>query len=207
MIFAKRMLVPALLLTALNCSAQNDNEEGSSTGVTDITKFIFTAGFSGEKRIGKYQTLYAKVFTALAFSFEYSDGLGSDSRFYIDPAIVLQYRYYYNGRKREQKGKRTAMNSMNYIGPVYKNNFSKRAMSSNYLEEDNRRSINTLAIVWGLQRNFRSRISIDLNVGPGYIFTKDTDVYSNGQRYTLQHRAFTLFTQFDIGLWLNRKKA
>jgi hypothetical protein len=201
------MLAPALLLTALNCAAQNENKEERSTDVIDITKFVFSPGFSGEKRIGKNQTLYGKVFPALSLSYYFSDGLGSDASFYIDPAITLQYRYYYNGRRRQRKGKRTAMNSMNYIGPVYRNIFSKRPVNSDYYEEDKRRLMNTLAVVWGLQRNFRSRISIDFNVGPGYNFSKGTEFYFNGERYITQQRAFTLFTQFDIGIWLNRKRA
>lgn len=177
--------------------------------VTNITKLTLNPGFSYEKRIGKHQTLYGQVYPAINFSFDFSDGIGGDqtnTSFYVDPAVYVQYRFYYNARARQEKGKRTELNSMNYIALVDRTVFSKHPINSNYEMEKSYRPMNTLGAVWGLQRNFRSRISIDLNVGPAIAFAKTTSKDLSGHTETYIHNEFALLTQFDIGFWLNKRK-
>lgn len=88
----------------------------SNVDVVDITKLSIIAPAIGyEKRIGHLQTVEAEVFMSSAWGIGYSSSLGNTSFFYASPAVGLQYRYYYNAIRREEKGKRTAKNSMNYI--------------------------------------------------------------------------------------------
>lgn len=177
--------------------------------VTDITKVTLHPGFSYEKRIGRHQTLYGQIFPAVNISLDISDGFGgysSDASFYIDPAVFLQYRFYYNGRIRQVKGKRTELNSMNYIGVVDRIIFSKRPIDNSYDSEKHLRPMNTLGAVWGLQRNFnRSRVSIDFNIGPAVSWAKTTST-SLGNTQTEYIGVLSLLTQFDVGFWLNKRK-
>ena len=206
-----RKIVLAILCIPIASTAFSQNLPNvTKPDVTDITKVTLHPGFSYEKRIGKHQTLYGQVFPAINFSFDFSDGIdgyNSDASFYIDPALYVQYRFYYNGGKRQRKKKRTELNSMNYIGVVDRTVLSKHPVNSDYEMEDHYRTMNTLGVIWGLQRNFdRSRISIDLNVGPAIAFAKSTYTDLSGHKQTYVYNEFTLFTQFDVGFWLNKRK-
>ena len=144
-------------------------EKVYTTRVTKLT--FFNPGVSYEQPIGPKQTLYGQLFMNTSFSYSYSSSLGSDFLLYIDPASTLQYRYYYNGNKRVLKGKRTQMNSMNYVNAVFEANFSSRPFHTNPIET-HRRFINSLGLAWGLQRNYPKRFSLDLYFGFGYVFAK-----------------------------------
>lgn len=206
MLLRKIILTQVLIPVATTVFSQTDQKE-EIPDVTNVTKVTLHPGFAYEKRIGRHQTLYGQVFPAVNFSFEFSDALGSETSFYIDPALLLQYRFYYNARKRQRKKKNTALNSMNYIGFVDRTVLSKHPVNDNYDREKHYRTMNTLGAVWGLQRNFiRSRLSIDLNVGPAIAFAKTTSTDLSGHTETYIYNEFTLFTQFDIGFWLNKRK-
>jgi hypothetical protein len=208
MLLRKTLLALALLPAAATAIAQNDTN-ATVPDVTNITKLTLHPGFAYEHRIGKHQTLYGQVFPTINFSFDFSDGIGDDNSetsLTIDPALTVQYRFYYNARRRQQKGKRTELNSMNYIGVVDRTVLSKRPINSNYDKEAHYRTMNTIGAVWGLQRNFHSRISIDLNVGPAIAFAKTTSTDLSGHTQTYMHSEFALFTQFDVGFWLNKRK-
>lgn len=203
----QKTLLAIVLLPIASTAFSQTSPTATTPDVTDITKITLHPGFSYEKRIGKHQTLYGQVFPALNFSFGFSDALGEESSFYMDPALYLQYRFYYNGGRRQRKRKRTELNSMNYIGIVDRTVLSKHPINSNYDMEKHYRPMNTLAAVLGLQRNFdRSRISIDLNVGPAISFAQTTSTDLSGRTQTYNYNEFTLFTQFDIGFWLNKRK-
>jgi len=205
----RKTLLAILLMPLAATTFSQTRPEVTVPDVTDIAKVTLHPGFSYEKRIGKHQTLYGQLFPAINFSLDISDGFSgynTDASFYVDPAVYLQYRFYYNGRKRQVKGKRTELNSMNYIGVVDRTIFSKRPIDSNYDTEKHYRTLNSLGAVWGLQRNFdRSRISIDLNVGPAYTWAKTTST-SLGYTQTDYQGVITLMSQLDIGFWLNKRK-
>lgn len=129
---------------------------------------------SYEKSIGPLQTLQAHAFINTSFSFNYSLALGSGWQLYFDPGLSVQYRYYYNYKARQRKGKRTEMNSMNYIAPMFETILSKNRIDMGYPIEKSRRPIHTAGLVWGLQRNYEKRFSLDLQLGAGYVFTKVT---------------------------------
>ncbi|HET6994047.1 MAG TPA: hypothetical protein VFI06_03645, partial [Chitinophagaceae bacterium] len=119
---------------------------------------------------------------------------------------ALQYRYYYNSARRAKKGKRTEMNSMNYIAVVEDVSFSRNAISDDYYIETNRRPMNWFGILWGLQRNRPKRFSVDFNIGAGYLSASSTALNASGEFVTSNKGVFTLLGQLTIGLWLNKKK-
>ena len=171
-----KTILPALLFfISVNCFAQEKNE----AEITNVTKITFLSpGVSYEMRIAKNQSIYSQGFMGISGGIGYSSNLGTTSYFHLDPALTLQYRYYYDLLKRENKGKRTEMNSANYISPVFETIFYKDR------DYDEQFTINTVGVVWGLQRNYRSRFSLDLNFGIGCRFTKEILLDENGQAFT-----------------------
>ena len=194
-------LIPLVIST--HCFSQDK----SQSDVTDVTKAtFFNPGVSYEKRIGKFQTLLANAFLNTSFSIGYSSSLGTLSSLSFDPAFILQYRYYYNYNQRQKKGKRTEMNSVNYLSPTFQTIFSKIRISESHLTEKNRRAINTLGAVWGIQRNYKKRFSLDLNLGGGYLFTTATVLNNSGNAIKENVGKFISLGQLNLGFWLNKRK-
>jgi hypothetical protein len=178
---------------------------GDSADVTDVLKLTFlNPGIAYEKKVGKYQTFYAHAYMSTSFEITYTSNFGNHSDIYFDPAFNFQYRYYYNAIKRSQKKKRTAVNSMNYIAPDLSFLFSKTAISTAHLSEENRRLISQLGFVWGLQRNYPKHFSLDLNLGLGYMFAKGTVNQDSGTITRENKGHFAAILQLNLGFWLNR---
>lgn len=190
-----------LFTTVMTASAQ---DEVDVTNVTKIT--VINPGLSYEARLAKFQTLYMQGFASISGYFSYSDALGTESAFYFDPAADIQYRYYYNGMKRFEMGKRTEMNSMNYVTVMSEFIFSKMRLSTDYVDESKRRAISRFGIGWGFQRNYAQHFSLDLNLGLGYLFSKGANYSYNGQRTTKTISMPAAMGQLNIGFWLGRKK-
>jgi len=187
-------------------SIQSFSQKEDQPGITDITKITFlNPGLSYEKAIGGFSSLYAQAYINLSFGLGYSSSLGGTSFFYADPAATLQYRYYYNFKKREKKGRRTNMNNLNYICAISQLNFTKgRIEESDYTEED-LRAITTLGAAWGMQRNYPKRFSLDLSLGLGYFFGKATRDDGMGGIITPTVGKLTTVGQFTLGFWLNKR--
>jgi hypothetical protein len=187
-----------LILISANCFSQ----EKTINDIRDITKAAFLdPGISYEKRIGKLQSLYGQAFLSTSAYIGYSDALGNTSEINFYPALALQYRYYYNWAKRNAKGKRTEMNSLNYISAITETAFYKE----NVTGQNDLRNLNTLGIAWGLQRNYPKRFSLDLNFGLGYAFTKETTINDTGDFITKNAGEFTTIGQISLGFWLNKR--
>jgi len=198
----KNSFIILFFLTS-NCIAQDTKE----IDVTDVFKVtIMNPGIGYEKRIGKNQTIYTQGFMNLS-ALVSGDFYGTtEYQFYFDPALTGQYRYYYNLKKRADNDKRIDMNSGNYVAAVYETVFSKAPISTDYMEETKRRAMNRIGVVWGLQRNFEKRFSLDLNVGLGYLSAKSTR-YDVSQDKTISKTTGlpTLLGQINIGFWLNKR--
>jgi hypothetical protein len=180
--------------------------QDKTKSVNDVLRISFLhTGLSYEKRIGELQTIYGQVFLQPSIHFN-SDFSIDKHESYIDPAFSFQYRYYYNSYRRQKKSKRTEMNSMNYFSPSWTTIFSKERFSVFQYFEDKKRPINYIGIVWGFQRNYKSRFSLDINIGPSYLFTKSTMSNNNGTTYKINYNEFLLFADINIGLWLNKRK-
>lgn len=180
-------LVPTILFLLLSfySSAQKDR----------FTENVLTATFL-EPGIS-FETSLANKFTA-----KFRTGItGSFQRNYVvpnqqyvvfvRPFISASGRYYYNFKQRIEKGKNTNRNSANYIAILGIYGFSSFTKNDPIYIVESTRQINAGA-VWGLQRNYKNRFSLDLNLGIGYL---GTPVTSN----------FGLIGEFTLGIWLGKK--
>ena len=188
------------MLVRMTCFSQDDK----SVDVRDVTKAtFFDPGISYEKRIGRLQTLTFQALLSSAIYIGYSDALGNTSSINFYPAAALQYRYYYNAGKRQAKGKRTEMNSLNYVGALAEVSFYKPDIPVD--GDDEIRTLKTMGIVWGFQRNYPKRFSLDLNFGIGYAHTKETIVDDAGHYATRNAGRVTNIGQIGLGFWLNKR--
>ena len=188
-----------LLVAATNCFSQNETE----TDIRDVTKLnFFDPGISYEKRIGRMQSLTAQAFLSTSIYIGYSDALGNTSSIDVYPALSLQYRYYYNAAKRDAKGKRTEMNSLNYVSAIAEVDFYREYVSPT---EKDIRALNVFGIAWGFQRNYPKRFSLDLSFGLGYVFTKQTTINYAGEYITENTGNLTNIGQIGLGFWLNKR--
>jgi hypothetical protein len=191
-----------LIINSLTAFCQDDEIDVSN--VAKVT--ILNPGLSYEARIAKFQTVYVQGFMNMSGYFSYSDALGTESKFYFDPAADLQYRFYYNGMKRFEMEKRTEMNSMNYVTIMSEFIISKMRLSESYVDETSRRAISRFGVGWGFQRNYAQHFSLDLNLGLGYLISKGTEYSYNGQPSTRDISLPTFMGQLNIGFWLGKKK-
>lgn len=166
---------------------------------------IIAPGVSYEKRIGYRQTLVAGAYLAPNFAFSYSSNFGSNFYFNLVPGIEAAYRYYYNGKRRTDKGYTTSLNNMNYFSFVYIPSITDVAISDAYYDETRKRLVHNIGIAWGFQRNYKNRISLDLYIGPGCRIGKSTDVNASGQYYSKIGIAPTIISNITMGLWLNKR--
>lgn len=180
------------------------SQESPLPATRDVFK-ISIAGIQFEKAIAARQTLCANAYMYLSGSIGYSGNLGNTSELYYDPTISLQYRYYYNLLSRKKNGKRTEMNTANFIAPQFQTIFSKKRISSSFFVEDKRRAIYSAGIVWGLQRNYKSRFSVEGYAGPVYLFTHGRK--PEGYRIVSEQVSkFSFITHIQVGFWLNKRK-
>src|SRR5690606_37975213 len=85
----------------------------------------------------------------------------------IRPFVSLSFRNYFNFHKRELMEKNIRRNSGNYFALLTMVASKPLNQDKDYDENLNNRMVN-VGIVWGMQRNFSSRFSLDLNIGAGY---------------------------------------
>ena len=191
------------LLSSLLLSIPCFSQDVKTADVTDITKAnFFDLGISTEKRIGSSQTLYAQAFLSTSIYIGYSSSFGNTSSVDIYPALTLQYRYYYNGPRRQEKDKRTEMNSMNYIALVSEATF----YNENAYGQNKSRVQKVFGTAWGFQRNYPKRFSLDINLGIGYAFGKKLVISGVDDYSTISFGDFTTLGQVSLGFWLNKKK-
>lgn len=110
---------------------------------------------------------------------------------FIRPFISASGRYYYNFKQRSEKGKNTSRNSANYIALLGIYGFSSITENDPFYIIESTRQINA-GVVWGMQRNYKNRFSLDLNLGIGYLGTPVTN-------------NFGLIGEFTLGIWLGKK--
>ncbi len=200
--FNKISILLGVILISVTCFCQGTEKPD----ITDIAKItFFSPGISYEKRIGNYQSLYGQIFMNTSFFLGYSEALGVTSGIHLDPAATLQYRYYYNAVTREAKDKRIEMNNLNYVSFILTTTLiTEKIKLVDYTEKDHR-DLKELGIAWGFQRNYKSRFSLDLNVGVGCFFTRTITIGSGGL-VTENIVKFTTLGQLNLGFWLNKRK-
>jgi hypothetical protein len=164
----------------------------SDPGVSNIFKLnFFLPGLSYEQRLAQYQTLYTSAFLDFNTASSSVNGV-NQFEILLAPSVNVSMRYYYNINKRTRKGKDTALNSANYLAPIY---IGRYAFAN---RNEDRRWINQAGVVWGIQRNSRQGFSLDLNLGLSFIFNMEhADYYS----------PVSAITQLSLGYWIGRKQA
>ena len=188
-----------LLMAFTSCFSQEERD------ITNLTKITFlNPGISREVRVAKLQSIYLQAFMNTSAYFSYSSSLGTDGGVYFDPAATAQYRYYYNAKKRAERGKRTEMNSLNYITGLVETIFTTAAISDGDLNEDKRRPVTKIGAAWGIQRNGSKRFGLDLNLGLGYVFAKGTQYDISGLNKSSPVSQFTILGQLNLGFWLGK---
>lgn len=100
----------------------------------------------------------------------YTDFQGNtqtQSYYYVRPAIVGEFRHYYNLDKRLEKGKRVDKNSGNFLAPVV------IVYGPTLLKSDGLEAVDfggVIGGVWGIQRNYGKTFNFQLSIGPGVGF-------------------------------------
>ena len=198
----KQHLLIFLFFISLNCYCQENND------IVSLTKITFLdPGISREIRIAKVQSVFLQAFMSTSAYFSSSSTFGTHGGVYFDPAEKAEYRYYYNAQKRIAKNKRTEMNSMNYVGGLVETIFTDAAYEDDHVSEEKLRPVNTIGIIWGLQRNGSKHFSLDLNLGVGYAFGKGTKLDEvDWTTYSTRISEVTAIVSLNLGFWLNSKK-
>ncbi len=186
----KKYLFGILLLVAMMCTNRLLAQKAENDGVSNVFKVNFLyPGISYEQKILKFTTInFIGYMNILATT---QSGLSNEiQKVYFCPAFNLEIRNYYNYKRRQRKGLRTEMNSMNYAGPIFNGNYIKVS------DKAGSRLVNVVGAVWGMQRNYPKRFSLDFNLGLGYLF--NAPVFKNN------NSLFPL-AQLNLGFWLNKK--
>ena len=174
--------------------------------VRNVTKVsVLSPGLSYEIAVGKFQTLYLHGFASPSLGISSSSMFGTTFYFYLDPAFAINYRFYYL-RKRQEKGNRIHMNSLNYVAPLLITTFSRAQISESDYAEQNRRPIFLTGIVWGMQRNYNSRFSLDLQLGAGALATKVTVQGPADQPVRDHVFRGRVIADITLGFWLNKRE-
>jgi hypothetical protein len=202
----KIIIFGLFFLMAIQPNTKCFSQEKDSMVLINIPKItFFNPGISYEKRIANFQSLYAQLFLNTSFSLGYSDSWGATSSISFNPAATLQYRYYYNARTRAGNGKNIKMNNLNYISVITETSIiTEKIFLVDHVKKEHS-ALNKFSIAWGLQRNYKSRFSLDLNFGPCYFFGKVTSENNAGELTTKNEDEFTIAGQINLGFWLNKR--
>ncbi len=109
---------------------------------------------------------------ALGTGIFYRKQNNQDSEFGVFPYLEGQYRYYYNFKRRNNKGKNTNSNSANYFA------FSAIAQSGKSIIGNIDFTDDYAALVgpiWGMQRTYSSGFNLNLSAGVGYAWSENFD--------------------------------
>jgi len=187
----KRFIYPGffipLLVLAFSTSAQSVFTPASTT---DLFKANFwLPGISYEKAIDRDHTVYLGSYMGILLSdaFESPDNV---RHIFLTPSLNAEFRTYYNLQLRNEKGKRTAMNSANYFAPLYIGRYTATSLWDRY------EWINQFGFVWGMQRTAPKGFSIDLHTGI---------IVTPGASNTFYYYPVDLFFQITLGYNLGKK--
>lgn len=99
----------------------------------------------------------------------------------IFPKIEGQVKYYYNLKRRVEKGKSIAHNSGSFVAGAY------QFQDKNAIFNDENRTSNFshLGGLWGFQKSYDSGLSLLVEVGFGYDFAYVSNTSPNGRPFPL----------------------
>jgi hypothetical protein len=151
-----------LFLTSMAFAQYKDRPV--TEGVTKIT--FLEPGIAHEFPLGTSTTFFLRggMTASLALDDYYYDDIKVLFRLFA----ASSFRAYYNFRKRELLEKNTAKNSANYVALLAILASPPLNKGNDYDPTYNNTLLNT-GVVWGMQRNYPSGFSLDLNIGLGYV--------------------------------------
>lgn len=154
------LLISFCLLISLSINAQN--QPSVEDGLLSVN--ILTPGLEYEYGLTNSTTLDLGAGSGFAYrKGTFGEGFG------VYPVFDLQYRYYYNLKKRLEKGKNIFNNSGNYIALSGTLQAGKPIIGD---LEYNEGYFGVIGPVWGLQRYYGAGFKLDLNLGGGYGFNE-----------------------------------
>ncbi|MDT0685865.1 hypothetical protein [Autumnicola psychrophila] len=156
----KILLLSFCFCSFLNIDAQN--QPSVEEGLLSVN--ILTPGLEYEYGLTNSATLDLRA----GSGFAYRKGIFGEG-FGIYPIFNVQYRHYYNLKKRFEKGKNISSNSGNYIALSGAIQTSKPIIGD---LEYNENYFGVIGPVWGLQRYYGAGFKLDLNLGGGYGFNE-----------------------------------
>ena len=211
-----------IILTILVVSAPGISQKAIHDDIVNISKISFPDfGYSYELRVGKFKSLVGALSLNPSPQISGSSLLGYNFSINLSPTLNLSYRKYYNFNQRSKKHKRTSMNSLNYYSPILQSSYTQDnfkildisiAGNDNNIDpmlstvQSSQSFNNTIAFVWGIQRNYNNRFSLDVSTGLALINSYTKTTYTNGNTFSSNLSTVTPVIQVSLGVWLNKVK-
>ena len=111
----------------------------------------------------------------LGVGFAYQKSTYSGEAYGFYPGFEAQYRYYYNFRKRADKGKKTSENSGNYVTAIASVTGGDPIIGDLEYASDYGGFVGP---AWGLQRVYNSGFKLNLNLGLGLGFNENQSYFT-----------------------------
>ena len=176
-----------LILTNLAFAQYKEQDPQVTEGVTKIT--FIEPGIAHEFPLGKSTTFFLRGGMTASLALDYYDEISS---VLFRLFAASSFRLYYNFKKRGLLEKNTAKNSANYVALLGILASPPLNKGTDYDPDYNETLVNT-GVVWGMQRNYPSGFSLDLNIGLGYV--------KRGSQFL-----FSPLGELNIGWWLGKNR-
>ncbi|MDI9337317.1 MAG: hypothetical protein QM539_02700 [Alphaproteobacteria bacterium] len=211
-----------IILSIIVVSAPGISQKATEDDIVNISKISFPDfGYSYELRVGKFKSLVGAISLNPRPQYSGFPILGDNYSINLSPTLNLSYRKYYNFNQRSKKHKRTSMNSLNYYSPILQSSYTQdnfKILDIHISGKDNnidpmpstvqssQSFNNTIAFVWGIQRNYNNRFSLDVSTGLALINSYTKTTYTNGNTFSSNLSTVTPVIQVSLGVWLNKVK-
>lgn len=183
----KLLFLVFILFFQFNTYAQKYGTYSHTEKVYKVT--IIDPGISAEAPLGRSTTIYSRIGLTPTIAADYDNEI---SGVLIRPFVSLSFRNYYNFQKRELMEKNIRKNSGNYFALLSMIAGQPLNKSKNYDYRLFDTRIANVGVVWGMQRNYSSRFSLDLNIGIGYAGIG-------------RNRGISPIGEFNLGIWLGKR--
>jgi hypothetical protein len=145
--------------------AQGKEKQQFTEHVTKLT--FLEPGIAHEFPVGRVQSFFLRTgMTATLANDNYNEEIAGVLLRLFGSA---SFRVYYNSEKRLLDEKNVSRNSANYFALLFLSATKPLNSPDFYYDQRLNNALINAGLVWGIQRNFPSRFSLDLNIGLGYV--------------------------------------
>ncbi|WP_378181986.1 DUF3575 domain-containing protein [Aquimarina sp. SS2-1] len=173
----KKILIILLSLNSITISAQDTTPQTTKHLLKG--NLLITPGLEYERAITKNTTISLQLGTELG-GIENEEL--NETRFVVYPVLDIDYRYYYNFKRRARKGKNTSNNNANYFGLA--NTYTHTDTLFDDIDPDDAYYI-SIAVVYGLQRTYWKKLNLRFEAGAGYGFSDTQETFVPVLNFTL----------------------